>query len=49
MFQKLIENFLEPFEVWSINFCYDVVAETRSFSENESSGSYDLNDILFKE
>ena len=30
MFQKLIENFLEHFEVWFINFCYDVVAETRN-------------------
>ena len=30
MFQKLIENFLEHFEVWSINFWYDVVAETRN-------------------
>ena len=30
MFQKLIENFLEYFEVWSLNFCCDVVAETRN-------------------
>ena len=31
MFQKLMKYLLEHFEVWSINFCYDVVAETRNF------------------